>query len=78
MLIRIVGILIVLILSISVLSAADPCEWDNKNGVTCLKIIKPIPNTSKLSSLGLKSYTITSREIKEYGAVDVNEIMEMN
>jgi len=53
------------------------CEWDNKNGVNCLKIIKPVPNTSKFSKLGIKSYTITSKMIKEHGATDINEIMEM-
>ncbi len=57
--------------------AAEPCEWDNKNDVPCLKIIKPVPNTSGFSKFGLKSYTITSGEIKEYGATDINEIIEM-
>ena len=55
----------------------NKCEWDNRNDLQCVKIIKPIPNTSRFSKIGLKSYTITSREIKEYGATDINEIMEM-
>ena len=53
------------------------CTWDNKNGVPCLKIAKPIPNTSQFSKDSIKSYVITSREIKEYGANDINQVLEM-
>ena len=56
---------------------SESCTWDNRNGVPCVKITKPIPNVSKFSKIGLKSYIITSKEIKEYGATDVNEVLEM-
>ena len=53
------------------------CEWDNKSDIPCIKIIKDVPNTSEFSKNGLKSHIITSREIKEYGANDINEVLEM-
>ena len=77
MLIRIIVILIISSLSVNMLKATESCEWDNRNGAPCIKIIKPIPNTSKFSNIGLKSYIITSKEIKEYGAVDINQVLEM-
>jgi len=55
----------------------EPCTWDNREGRHCLKITKPAPNTSRFSKIGLKSYVITSKEIKEYGATDINEVLEM-
>ncbi len=80
MLTKILRILVVLIFPLNglfAMEASDGCEWDNKNGLPCVKIIKPIPNTSKFSNIGLKSYVITSKEIKEYGATDIKEILEM-
>lgn len=77
MLIRIIGILIILGLSVNTLSATEPCEWGNRDGIPCIKITKSVPNTSEFSKFGLKIYTVTSKEIKEYGTTDVNEIMEM-
>ena len=73
----ILGILAFLSISTNMLLATTPCEWDNRGGVSCVKIVKPIPNSSNFSKFGLKSYTITSKEIKEYGVTDINEIMEM-
>ncbi len=75
--IRIIGTLIFLSFWTNALLAVEPCEWDNKNGLSCVKIIKPIPNTSKFSKFGLKSYIVTSKEIKEHGITDINEIMEI-
>jgi len=84
MLLRIIKILIILIFPSNTLLAIDTikknssqCEWDNRDGISCLQITKPIPNTSEISKIGLQSYVITSREIKEYGATDINEIFEM-
>ena len=75
---------IILILSINFLSAKENiqknlpnCLWDNKKGFPCVKITKPIPNTSDFSKIGIKSYVITSKEIKEYAAKDVNDILKM-
>ena len=80
---KIISLITVLSLSTSTLHAMEAakkstsCEWDNKDGVPCIEITKPIPNTSGFSKVGLKSYIITSKEIKEYGVTDINEIMEM-
>jgi len=85
--IKIIRILIVLSFSTNLLSATEKiveknihkesrCDWDNRNGTPCVKIIKPVPNTSVFSKIGLKSYVITSKEIKESGATDINEILE--
>ena len=75
---------IILILSTNFLWAKENiqknlpnCLWDNKKGVPCVKITKPIPNTSDFSKIGIKSYVITSKEIKEYAAKDVNDILKM-
>jgi len=89
MLIKFIRILIILSFSANSLFAVETvitgntkqnsvrCEWDNRNGLPCLKITKPIPNTSEFSKIGLKGYIITSREIKESGASDINEVLEM-
>lgn len=61
----------------SVGNVLESCTWDNTNGLPCVKITKPIPNTSKVSEIGLNSYIITSKEIQRSGATDVNEILEM-
>ena len=45
-----------------------PCAWDNREGKPCLKITKSVPNTSRFSKIGLKSYIIDSKEIKEFSS----------
>mgnify|MGYP003952138067 CR=1 FL=1 len=55
----------------------EPCTWDNRDSVPCVSVAKPIPNTSEFSKIGVKSYTITSREIREHGANDINDVLEM-
>ena len=89
MLTKIIKVLLILIFTVNTSFASEsitkkntsqnttPCEWDNRNGVSCLKIVKPIPNTSELSKIGVKSYIVTSREIREHGANDINEVLEM-
>ena len=78
--IRFIFLILLILIGIPFHSSAkesESCTWDNRNGVPCVKITKPIPNVSKFSKIGLKSYIITSKEIKEYGATDVNEVLEM-
>ena len=51
------------------------CTWDNKEGKPCLLINKPIPNTSQISSSGVKRYVVTAKEIMESGALDINDVI---
>ena len=53
------------------------CEWDNKEGRPCLMINKSIPNTSQISAYGVKRHIITSSDISESGAVDINDVIGM-
>ena len=51
------------------------CSWNKKN-LPCLTIKKPIPNTSKISEIGVKRYLITSKdpEIKHIFGTRTNSL----
>ena len=52
------------------------CNWDNREGVPCIKINKT-PNTSAYSALGINKQVITKQDIINSGATDVNDVLEL-
>jgi len=58
-------------------SGINSCDFDNEYNLPCLTIIKPIPNTSQISSDSVKRHIITAKEISESGAIDINDVIEM-
>ena len=53
------------------------CKWNDKKNVPCVTIIKPTPNTSIISEIGVRKNIITAKEINDYGAIDVNDVLKM-
>ncbi len=58
-------------------SKVTKCEWESKLSKTCLTIKKSIPNTSQISAKEVKRYIITAKEIEEFGALDINDVLEL-
>tara|TARA_Y100000590_G_scaffold255229_1_gene286569 strand:+ start:6752 stop:8626 length:1875 start_codon:yes stop_codon:yes gene_type:complete len=52
------------------------CKWDSFDK-PCITITKSPPNTSKISENGVRRYIITSREIQQSNAVDINDVIRM-
>ena len=64
----------------STLTIAKPdlneCDWDNRNGKTCLTIKKNISNSSKFSSKSINKIIISKKEINEMNAVDLVDVLK--
>lgn len=64
----------------STLTIAKPdlneCDWDNRNGKTCLTIKKNISNSSKFSSKSINKIIISKKEINEMNAVDLIDVLK--
>ena len=52
------------------------CNWDNKNGISCLEIIGHISNYSKYSQPGINKIIINKKQIDEIGAVDLIDVLK--
>ena len=52
------------------------CEWDNKNKIPCIEIIKEVPNSSQFSKNGINKIIITKKQIDEIGAVDFEDLLK--
>ncbi len=52
------------------------CNWDNKNGISCLEIISHISNYSKYSQPGINKIIINKKQIDEIGAVDLIDVLK--
>ena len=63
-------------LSLTSVSKSAECKWDNKSDALCITI-KPIPNTSQISTSNVNRYIISAKEIKDSRALDINDVIEM-
>ncbi len=53
------------------------CYWDNNFDIPCIKIEKEISNTSKFSKNGINKKIFTRKQIEEFGAVDLIDILKL-
>jgi len=54
----------------------EECKWDNKNKISCIKIIGSISNESKYSRSGINKLIINKKKIEEIGAVDLIDVLK--
>ena len=70
-----IRLFLILILSISNVSALENCKWNNGKGVPCTTISKT-PNTSKYNSNGINKIIITKQQIVESGATTAVDLLK--
>ena len=55
--------------------AENNCQWDNKNQVPCVKIIKETSNSSKFTRNNINKIIITKKQIDDLGALDLIDVL---
>ncbi len=78
MLIRVIVILLIStnLLFANNLSDKKNCSWANNSEKACLHIIKKITNSSSNNEKKINRYIISRKEILEYGAIDLIDVLK--